>query len=139
MHRLPPKPTLSISDIKIDEPQPGGTANAIFRVTLDSSNTTPLGGAGFVQFAPVTVKYKTVNGTARGGSDFTPQTGMMTFVVDNAQPTSTLTIVVPIKRDKTEIEGLVEQFTIQLSLPRYATIADGTGLGEIASTPVSPS
>lgn len=138
MVALPPKPTLTINDVKIDEPQPGGTANAIFTVTLDRSNTAIPGGTGFVQFAPVTVKCKTVNGTARGGSDYTPQTSILTFAVDNTHPTSTLTIVVPIKRDKTEIAGLVEQFTIQLSLSKYATIADATGLGEIASTPVLP-
>ncbi len=128
MVALPAKPTLSVSDVYIDEPQPNGMANAVFTVTLDRTDA--------FQFAPVTVKYKTVNGTAKSGSDYQPKTGTLTFAVDNLQAKSTLTIVVPIKRDRTEILGLVEQFNVQLSLPTYATLFDPTAVGYIASTPL---
>ncbi len=117
---LPPKPVLSISNASVDDPPAGTTVNMVFTVTLSSSN-------GATQFAPVTVKYKTVNGTAKSGLDYTAvSAGTLTFAKGETQKT----ITIKVKRDATPLN---ESFFVQLMTPVYATldVANSKGTGTI--------
>ena len=103
-------PTLSIGDAA---PVPeGGTAT--FRVTLSAASENV-----------VTVSYKTKDGTAVEGSDYTMTGGTLRFEPGN----TTKTILVPTVEDDTPEE--TEVFTVELSAPSGATVADGTGTGTI--------
>ena len=104
------RPSLRIGDARVTE---GGTAS--FEVTLSSAAT----GA-------VTVSYATVDGTATAGADYTTTSGMLTFEVNGDR---TQRVEIPtIEDDKAEE---TETFTVQLSVPSGATVADGTGTGTI--------
>ena len=75
--------------------------------------------------AAVTVLYRTVDGTALAGSDYTAVSGTLRF--EPGETTQTISVV-------TLLDGLpedVEQFKVELSSPSGATVADGTGVGTI--------
>ena len=74
---------------------------------------------------PVTVNYATNNGTALAGSDYTSAGGTLNF----AAGVTTQTITVPILNDAVFENS--ETFTVLLSSPVNATIADASGLGTI--------
>ena len=73
----------------------------------------------------VTVNYATSGGSAASGSDFTPTSGTLTFPAG----TLTQTFAVPVAADTSSEAS--ESFTVTLSLPVNATIADGTATGTI--------
>ena len=104
------RPSLRIGDARVTE---GGIAS--FEVTLSSAAT----GA-------VTVSYATVDGTATAGADYTTTSGMLTFEVNGDR---TQRVEVPTLEDDEAEE--TETFTVQLSAPSGATVADGTGTGTI--------
>ncbi|MGH9601639.1 MAG: beta strand repeat-containing protein [Terriglobales bacterium] len=108
-----PPPTLSISDATVTEGDAGAT-NASFTVSLSAASGLP-----------VSVDFTTLDGSATQPGDYTLTTG--TLVI----PANTLSapILVPVAGD-TAIEGN-ETFTVSLSLPVNATIADGTATGTI--------
>lgn len=113
-----PLPALSIADAQANEGN-SGTTNLVFTVTL-----APVSGRS------VSVAYAASAGSASSGSDFTAASGTLTF---NAGQT-TRTISVAIQGD-----GIVEAdetFTLTLSLPSNATIADGTATGTILNDDV---
>ena len=103
-------PTLSVGDAAVVE---GDTAT--FRVTLSAASENV-----------VTVSYKTKDGTAVAGSDYTAMAGTLRFEPGDA----TKTIRVPTVDDDTPEE--TEAFTVELSAPSGATVADGTGTGTIS-------
>ena len=109
---------LKIDSVSVAEPVKG-TMNAVFTVTLQGN-----------RLAPVTVKYQTVDGTAKNKDDFTAVSGTLTFTPGG--PT-TQKITVKIKRDK---EVGDEWFFVQLSQPTYATLStdSGQGIGTIIDT-----
>ena len=104
-------PTLSIGDAA---PVPEGRTPK-FRVTLCRESDKP-----------VTVAYRTVDGTAVAGSDYTTTSGTLRFEPGD----TTKTIRVPTVDDDTPEE--TEAFTVELSAPSGATVADGTGTGTIS-------
>ena len=111
-------PTITIGDAEVAE---GETAE--FTVTLSSAAT----GA-------VTVSYATVDGTAAAGTDYTPTSGMLTFELDGDR---TQHVRVPTLEDDKAEE--TETFTVQLSAPSGATLADGgTGTGTITDDDEAP-
>ena len=103
-------PTLSVGDAAVVE---GDTAT--FRVTLSAASENV-----------VTVSYKTKDGTAVAGSDYTAMAGTLRFEPGD----TTKTIRVPTVDDDTPEE--TEAFTVELSAPSGATVADGTGTGTIS-------
>ena len=111
------RPSLRIGDARVTE---GGTAE--FTVTLSSAAT----GA-------VTVSYATVDGTATAGADYTTTSGMLTFEVNGDR---TQRVEVPTLEDDEAEE--TETFTVQLSAPSGATVADGTGTGTITDNDEAP-
>ena len=103
-------PRIEIEDAEVTE---GGIAS--FEVTLSSAPTRT-----------VTVAYRTVDGTAVAGADYTTTSGMLTFEVNGDR---TQRVEVPTLEDDEAEE--TETFTVQLSAPSGATVADGTGTGTI--------
>ncbi|MCC8429963.1 cellulose binding domain-containing protein [Reyranella aquatilis] len=118
-------PALSIADLSIKEGN-GEHNHFMFVVTLDKASS-----------APVTVQYKTVDGSAAGGVDYATSSGTVTF----APGTTSQMIHVDIKGDS--VAEADETFTVLLSSPVGATIADGSGTGTIINddvvAPVLPS
>ena len=98
----------------------GAGPHATFVVTLSAPATEA-----------VTVDYHTVAGTA-GSADFTGASGTVTFAPGETSKTITIAIT-----PDTLVEGN-EQFTVVLSNPHSATIADGTGVGTIVDDDTAP-
>ncbi|NQW51599.1 MAG: hypothetical protein HQ465_10205, partial [Rhodospirillales bacterium] len=113
-------PALSITDLSVAEDN-GDHAHFMFVVTLDKAAT-----------GPVTVAYSTANGTATAGSDYVASSGTVTFA---AGETSKM-VHVDIKGDALA-EGN-ETFTVNLSSPAGARIADGTAIGTIIDDDRAP-
>ena len=103
-------PTLSIDDVTVDE----GDGSAEFKVTLSVSSARD-----------VTVRYATSNGTARAGQDYTATSGTLTIAAGDTSGT----ISVRVFDDDVVEED--ETFTVSLSSPTNATIADGKATGTI--------
>jgi hypothetical protein len=107
-------PTLAIADQVITEGNSGSTAMQ-FTVTLSPASPSV-----------VTVNYASSNGTAAAGSDYTSTSGTLTFQVGQTSKT----ITVNVAGDVID-EGASEAFTVQLSSPSGATLADGQATGTI--------
>ncbi|WGD31100.1 Calx-beta domain-containing protein [Ancylobacter sp. WKF20] len=108
-----PVPALSVADLSVSEGN-GDHVHFMFMVTLDKPSTTP-----------VTVQYRTVNGTAVAGTDYEATNGTLTF----APGETSKQVHVDIIGDK--IVEADERFTVELSGPTDATIADGTATGTL--------
>jgi hypothetical protein len=77
-----PTPALSISDVTITEPEPGGLASATFEVRLSALS-------GLI----VRANYTTTNGTALGGRDFYTDFGLLTFAPGVTNQTFTVQVI----------------------------------------------
>ena len=113
-------PELSISDV-IELEGNDGTKTAILTVTLNRESNTQ-----------ITVDYTTANGTATAGEDFTAKTGTLTFAPGQTEKTIVIDII---GDNRTESD---ETFTIALSNPSGATIADGQGTVTITTDDRDP-
>ena len=107
-------PTLTINDVTVPEGN-SGTTNATFTVHLSPASSQT-----------VTVDFATADVTATAGSDYTAQTGTLTFAPGEVSKT----ISVPIIGD-TVIEGN-ETFVVNLSSPVNASVGTSQGTGTIA-------
>ncbi|MGH3082195.1 MAG: beta strand repeat-containing protein [Gaiellaceae bacterium] len=106
-------PTLSVNDVSVAEGA-SGTANAAFTVTLSSPSA--LG---------ITVVYATADGTATAAADYEAASGTLTF----DPGTTTRTFTVQVKGDT--LDEIDETYTVSLSSPTQAAVADALGLGTI--------
>ena len=104
------EPTLSIEDATAVVE--GGTAEFVVEMSIPSTQS-------------VTVDYRTADGSARAGMDYTATPGSLTF----SPNTTRQTIRVPTQDDATD--ELVETFTVTLRNPSGATLVDGTATGTI--------
>lgn len=107
-------PTLSVNDISVVEEDPPFQANAIFTVTLSAASQQT-----------VSVLASTQQGTATDNADFVAGSIPLTF--NPGQVTKTVTVFI---QADSVTEG-PEQFSINLSNPVNATIADGQGIATI--------
>jgi uncharacterized repeat protein (TIGR01451 family) len=105
-----PLPSFTINDITVNE----AAGTATFTVTLSAASGLS-----------ATVDYSTSNGTATSGSDYTANSGTLTF----SPGVTTRTVVVPILNDALFENG--ESFNVNLSNPTNATIVDNLGVGTI--------
>jgi chitinase len=88
-----------------------------------------LGGpAGQISAGTVTVDYATHDGTASADSDYTPKAGTLSF----APGQTVKTLSIPITDD--DAAEPAERFTVGLSNPGNATIADGAGTVTIGAS-----
>jgi hypothetical protein len=107
-------PAIAISDVALAEGHSGQTA-FVFTVSLSEASSKQ-----------VSVKYATANGTAKTGyGDFIGKSGTLTFAP--GETTKTVTILV---NGDAGVEA-DEQFFVNLSRARKATIADAQGMGTI--------
>ncbi len=113
-------PTLSIDDVSVVEGNTG-TTTATFTVSLSA-----------VSGKTVTVDWATAAGTADAGVDYVTTSGSRTIA---AGATST-TIAVTVNGDLTDEAD--EAFTVGLSNPGNATIADASGTGTITDDDAAP-
>ena len=108
-----PKPYIRIADVSISEGR-SGTTNMLFRLNLSSASNVP-----------VSVKYATVNGTAKSGSDFVAASGTATFPAGQTQ----IFITVKVNGDRTREPN--ETMSVSLSNPTNGIISDAVGQGVI--------
>ncbi|MDJ0774146.1 MAG: glycosyl hydrolase family 18 protein [Mastigocoleus sp. MO_167.B18] len=99
----PMLPTLSVKDLSIQEGN-SGSKNAIFNVNLSE-----------VFEKPVSVKYATVDVSAKAGQDYEKTTGTLNF--DAGQTSQTISVAV---KGDTQVESN-EKFSLQLSDLKNAT------------------
>ena len=120
-------PAVSINDITITEGTKNPTTNegaltsAVFTVTLSQASEQTL-----------TVNYATINETASSGSDYSQQSGTLTF----APGQTTKTITVPVVADAAVEPD--EAFGVALSLPSNATLSDNRGTATISNDDAAP-
>lgn len=106
-------PTLSIEDMTMTEGEDGmGHMHLMVMLSEPSTET-------------VTVRYSTVDGTAKAGSDYTAGSGTLTF----APGQTSVMIMIPVT-DDSAIEA-TERFRVRLTAPTNATIADGVAVATI--------
>lgn len=113
-------PTVSINDVTSTEGN-NGDQQFIFTVTLSKSSTQP-----------VTVNYTTQDGTALVGQDYKLNAGTLTF----APGETTKQISVLVIGDTTAEQQ--ENFSVVLSNPSGATLADSAGTGTIQDDDATP-
>lgn len=115
-----PKPiSISIGDATVSEPAAGRT-RAVFTVSL-SARTADV----------VTVHWATADGSAQAGADYR---AVSDATLRFAPGETRKTVSVAVKADPTQ-QG-TETFSVQLSNPANATLADGAGTGTILLAPV---
>src|SRR6185503_13468077 len=102
-------PSLSISDASVVEGNP-----AVFTVSLSSPATSS-----------VTVAFATTDGSALAGSDYVATSGTLTFPAGSTTQTINVTVLAD------SLSEATESFSVNLSSPTNATIADGLGTGTI--------
>ncbi len=113
-------PAIAVNDVVVTEGN-SGTVNAAFTVSLNHAF-----------YLPVTVAYNTADGTATTvGNDYNGASGTITFA-----PGSTSAVVNVQVRGDTVAEAN-ETFTLNLTAPTNATIADGTGVATIVNDDVA--
>lgn len=108
-----PLPTLTIDDASVTRPA-SGTTPMTFTVRLSK-----------VQTRPVKVKYATANGKAVAVEDYLATTGELTIPAGQ----TTGTISVPIVGNQSDEPD--KAFTLELSAPTAATIADASATGTV--------
>jgi hypothetical protein len=109
----PPTPAVSIDDAFVFEGN-SGTQNAGFLLRISPMTT-----------GPVTVAYRTANGTATAGSDYNAASGTVTIPAGR----TTWAVYVTVRGDRQRESD--EVFSVSLSNPNGGTIADGQAVGTI--------
>jgi len=117
-----PVPQIAIDDLRFVEGSSGATTNAVLTVRLSA----PSGRS-------VTVKYATADGTAAAPADYTAK-ALTTLTIAAGKTTGTISI--PVKGDATAEAD--EAFTVNLSAPTNATIADSQAVVTIVNDDGSP-
>lgn len=122
--RVQGSPNLSIGDASGSEGN-AGTTTLSFPVTLSTASTQA-----------VSVGYATADGTAVAPSDYTAASGTLTFKPGEKVKAIQVSVVADLAIEQTET------FTVTISSPVNATIADGTATGTITNddtaVPVTP-
>jgi ribosomal protein L35AE/L33A len=116
-----PARRLTIDDVTVTEGD-GGSVSAVFTVSLDAATGDT-----------VTVDYATSDGTAQAPGDYEPGTGTLTFPPGETSQTVTVQV------NGDVLDEADETFSVTLSNPVNATIADGIGVGTIIDDDPAPS
>ncbi len=110
---------LAAHSVFVSDPA-SGTATAHFTVTLAGTAS-----------GPVTVDYATQDGTAQDGADYTGTHGTLTFAAGETSKT----VDVQILADPSNTGH--QTFTLELTNPSGASIADGSAIGTILDSALS--
>ena len=116
-----PTPSITIAGVSAAE---GNSGTTPFNFTVSLSNPSS---------STITVNYATVNGAAIAGSDFTAQSGTLTFAP------GVTTIALPISVLGDVVNEANETFTVVLSAPSNATIGSSSATGTIGNDDAVPS
>ena len=119
--QAPPLPQIALGAASVKEGAVGGGAKAVFALSLSAPSAVP-----------VTVAYSTADGTAVAGSDFTATSGTVTF----APGATKAEVSVAVIGDATTESS--ETFTLVLSAPQGATLAQATAVGTILDDDIAP-
>ncbi len=114
-------PSLSVADVTVTEANAGNNT-ATFTLTLSAATSRA-----------VTVDYTTADGTALAGSDYDALSGTANF----AAGVTTQTVIVTVRGDT--IDETNESYTLNLSSPANATLADAQATGTITDNDAPPS
>jgi Calx-beta domain len=106
-------PSLTVNDVTVTEGD-SGTKNAVFTVLLSASSADP-----------VSVDYATADGSANAPDDYAASSGTLTFAPGELSKQVTVTVA------GDTLDEPHETYTLNLSNPFDATIADGRGAGTI--------
>jgi hypothetical protein len=106
-------PSLTVDDVSVTEGD-AGTKNAVFTVVLSASSADR-----------VTVDYATTDGSAKAPDDYAAVSGTLTFSPGELSKQVTVEVA------GDTLDEPHETYTLQLSNPLGATIADGRGAGTI--------
>ncbi|HSP17691.1 MAG TPA: Calx-beta domain-containing protein [Thermoanaerobaculia bacterium] len=117
----PATPSISIGNAQITEGN-AGSSTMTFNVFLSA-----------VSASTVTVNFATADLTATAGSDYTATSGTVTFNPGQTTQTVSVTILGDLAPEADET------FSVNLTNPTNATIADNQGFGVIKNDDVSPS
>ena len=109
-------PALSIADAQAPE----GAGKVAFTVTLGAASSLE-----------VSVDWKTFDGTATAGADYTAAEGRLTFAPGHTAQSLTVALF------NDALDEADETFTVTLANPANATLADGTATGTISDDDVS--
>jgi glucose/arabinose dehydrogenase/disulfide oxidoreductase YuzD len=115
-----PQPSITINDVSVTEGN-SGTTNASFTVSLSNPSSQT-----------ITVNFGTANGTATAASDYTSASGTVTFTTGQTSQPVNITVT-----GDTTFEAS-ETFTVNLTSPVNATIADTQGIGTITNDDLQP-
>lgn len=115
-------PAFSVGNVSLNEGDSGTTA---FTFTVTKTGATELNAS---------VNYRTENGTAVAGSDFT---GISSTTLNFLPAETSKQVTVDVTGDTVYENN--ESFTVELSSEANATIADGSGLGTIVNDDAQPS
>ena len=108
------KPKLSVANAKVVEGKKGQFPRLAFKIKLSRKTGKK-----------VTVRFTTVNGSAKAGKDYVARKGTVTF-----KPGTTVrTVKVKVKGDN--VDEKVETLKLKLSSPTRAVFGDRVGLGKI--------
>jgi urease beta subunit len=108
-------PAVSVSDVSVIEGDPGRNPIALFFVSLSKPSAQT-----------VTVRYRTVNGTASATSDYV---AVGLTILSFLPGQTSLKVGTGVNADALDEDD--ETFLVRLSAPTNATIADGEGVGTI--------
>ncbi len=109
------EPTISISNVSVAEGN-SGTSAAVFNVTLSNKSYLDVG-----------VTYTLVAGTATAGDDYGAATPASPLII----PAGTVDVTISVDVNGDVLNESDETFTVELSLPDNASIADDSGTGTI--------
>jgi hypothetical protein len=115
-------PGLRVNNVSVTEANTGANASAAFTVSLSAASTQA-----------VTVQYATANGTATSTNDYAAL-ALTTLTFSPGQTSKTVTVQV--KGDA--LDEANETFSLKLSNPANATIADGQGVCTILDNDSPP-
>ena len=110
-------PRLSVSDVSVEEGD-----DAVFAVSLTAAAAQD-----------VSFRYRTADGTATAGADYTEASGRLTIPAGGTEAS----IAVSTAEDGLD-EDDEETFEVRLEQPLYATIADGAATGTIRDADPTP-
>ena len=111
---VPPVPRLAVSDARVTESDPGTAVPLRFRLTLDRPTSRP-----------VSVRVRTVSGTATPEADYRSVTRRVKF----AAGSRTRTVKVRVRGDRIH-EG-AERLRLVADLPRHLLVGDARAVGTV--------
>ena len=119
--QAPPLPQIALGAASVKEGAVGGGAKAVFALSLSAPSAVP-----------VTVAYRTADGTAVAGRDFTATSGTVTFAPGAMKAEVSVAVIGDATTESSET------FSLVLSAPQGATLAQASAVGTILDDDIAP-